>query len=206
MATYLYDEALVNKLKLWTNRTDVQVYGPNETSRLFATIADKQNDAPIKLPIISLSRDKGFTITNPNKQPLSFDGLTLEASYEKSVMLNAVPISLTYQIDIYTRYQKEADEFVRNLIFNLINFPTLTIRVPYNSAEIDLDSTIILQGEVQDNSDVPERIIPGQFTRYTLNIMVIDAYLYDIRVRDNVHVEEVYITNDEFSTDKPISD
>ena len=55
-------------------------------------------------------------------------------------------------------------------------------------------------------SDVPERIVAGQFTRYTLNIVVHDAYLYDIRVRDNVHVEEVYITNDEFSRDKPISD
>lgn len=206
MATYLYDEALINKLKFWTNKTDVQIYGPNETARLFATQADKNNDAPIKLPLISITRDKGFTITNPNKQPLSFDGLTLEASYAKSVMLNAIPISLAYQIDVYTRYQKEADEFVRNLIFNLVNFPVLTIKVPYNSADIELDSTIILQGEVQDNSDVPERIVAGQFTRYTLNIVVNDAYLYDIRVRDNVHIEEVYITNDEFSTDKPISD
>lgn len=206
MATYLYDEALVNKLKMWTNSTDVHVYGPNETSRLFETIADTKNDAPIKLPIISVTRDKGFTINNPNKQPLSFDGLTLEASYEKSVMLNAVPISLTYQIDVYTRYQKEADEFVRNLVFNFINFPVLTIKVPYNSADIELDSTIQLQGDVQDNSDVPERIVAGQFTRYTLTIAVKDAYLYDVRIRDNVHIHEVYIANDEFSTDKPISD
>ena len=196
MAAYLYDEALINKIKLWTQNTDVRVYGPNETARLFETIADSNNDEPVHLPLISLSRNNGFTVMNPNKQPLSFDGLTMEASYEKSIMLNAVPIQLNYQLDIYTRYQKEADEFVRNLIFNLINFPVVTIKLPYNNSNIEADSTIILQGEVEDNSDVPERIVKGQFTRYTLSFYLIDAYLFDVRVRDNVHVEDVVVTNE----------
>ena len=108
-------------------------------------------------------------------------------------MLNAIPISLSYQIDIYTRYQKEADEFVRNLIFNIINFPVVTVKIPYNSADIEHDSQIILDGSITDNSDVPERIVPGQFTRYTLNISLPDAYLWDVRVRDNVHVEDVFL-------------
>lgn len=193
MAVYLYDEALVNKIKYWTQNTDMHVYGPNETSRLFATIADENNDEPIKLPLISISRPEGFTIKNPNKQPLSFDGMTTEASYAKSIMLNAIPISLSYQIDIYTRYQKEADEFVRNLIFNIINFPVVTVKIPYNKADIEHDSSLKLDGTVQDNSDVPERIVPGQFTRYTLNVTLDDAYLWDVRVRDNVHVEDVLI-------------
>ena len=193
MAVYLYDEALLNKIKGWTQNTDIHLYGPNESSRLFETIADESNDNPIKLPLISISRPEGFTIKNPNKQPLSFDGMTTEASYEKSIMLNAIPISLSYQIDVYTRYQKEADEFVRNLIFNIVNFPVLTVKIPYNDANIEHDSSILLDGNVQDNSDVPERIVAGQFTRYTLNISVDDAYLWDVRVRDNVHVKEVYV-------------
>lgn len=206
MAVYLYDEALVNKIKNWTQNTDIHVYGPNETSRLFATIADENNDEPIKLPLISISRPQGFTITNVNKQPLTFDGMTLEASYEKSLMLNAIPISLSYQIDIYTRYQKEADEFVRNLVFNIVNFPVVTVKIPYNNLDVEHDSKLVLEDAVSDNSDVPERIIPGQFTRYTLNVNLPDAYLWDVRVRDNVHVKDVFITNDEFSIEKPISD
>ena len=193
MALYLYDESLVNKIKGWTQNTDVRVYGPNETARLFSTIADENNDEPVRLPLISISRPEGFTITNVNKQPLSFDGLTMEASYDKSIMLNAIPISLSYQIDIYTRYQKEADEFARNFIFNIVNFPVLTVKLPYNNSNIEHDSIIYLDGNVADNSDVPERIVPGQFTRYTLNISVPDAYLWDVRVRDNVHVEDVFL-------------
>ena len=193
MAVYLYDEALINKIKGWTQNTNVHVYGPNETARLFETVTDETNDEPVKLPLISISRPEGFVITNVNKQPLSFDGLTTEASYEKSIMLNAIPISLAYQIDVYTRYQKEADEYVRNLIFNIINFPVLTIKIPYNKADIEHDSQLCLEGSVSDNSDVPERIVPGQFTRYTLNITIPDAYLWDVRVRDNVHVEDIFL-------------
>lgn len=193
MATYLYDEALVNKIKAWTQHTDIHVYGPGETSRLFETLSDVNNDEPIKLPLISISRPGGFTVTNPNKQPLSFDGITKEASYEKSLMINAIPIEISYQIDVYTRYQKEADEFVRNLIFNIINFPVVTIKIPYNNADIEHDSSLQLQGEIEDNSDVPERIVSGQFYRYTLNVSLSDAYLWDIRVRDNVHVEDVFV-------------
>lgn len=193
MATYLYDEALVNKIKAWTQHTDIHVYGPGETSRLFETLSDVNNDEPIKLPLISISRPGGFTVTNPNKQPLSFDGITKEASYQKSLMINAIPIEISYQIDVYTRYQKEADEFVRNLIFNIINFPVVTIKIPYNNADIEHDSSLQLQGEIEDNSDVPERIVSGQFYRYTLNVSLSDAYLWDIRVRDNVHVEDVFV-------------
>ena len=193
MAVYLYDEALVNKIKAWTQHTDIHVYGPGETSRLFETLSDVNNDEPIKLPLISISRPGGFTVTNPNKQPLSFDGITKEASYEKSLMINAIPIEISYQIDVYTRYQKAADEFVRNLIFNIINFPVVTIKIPYNNADIEHDSSLQLQGEIEDNSDVPERIVSGQFYRYTLNVSLSDAYLWDIRVRDNVHVEDVFV-------------
>ena len=169
------------------------MYGPNETARLFETMADENNDEPVRLPLISISRPEGFVITNVNKQPLSFDGLTTEASYDNSIMLNAIPISLTYQIDIYTRYQKEADEFARNLIFNIINFPVVTVRIPYNGSNQEHDSQLYLEGNVADNSDVPERIVPGQFTRYTLNVIIPDAYLWDVRVRDNVHVEDIFL-------------
>ena len=42
---------------------------------------------------------------------------------------------------------------------------------------------------VDDNSDVPERLIPGQFTRLTFGLTVDDAYLFDIRIRDNYLID-----------------
>lgn len=191
MSTYLYDNALIDKIKGWTSNSDITIYAPNDTKRLFEVIADTNNDRSIKLPLISISRKKGYQITNTKSRPLSYDGLTLDASIEKSIQLNAIPIQLSYQLDIYTRYFKEADEYARNLIFNFINFPALSIIIPYNDYKILHKSVVEIASDVEDNSDIPERFIHGEFTRLTLNLDIVDAYLWDVRLRDNCYIDGI---------------
>ena len=41
MALRFYDEALVNKIKKWTQGTQVEITGPDETHRIFEITADK---------------------------------------------------------------------------------------------------------------------------------------------------------------------
>jgi hypothetical protein len=95
-------------------------------------MADETGDKPVKLPILSISRPGGYDIQNGNKKRLTYDGMMYDATETRSVTLNAIPIGITYQIDVWTRYFKEADAFMRNLIFNIINFPMLKVVIPYN--------------------------------------------------------------------------
>ena len=81
--------------------------------------------------------------------------------------------------------------FARELIFNFINFPAVPIIVPYNNQNIVHTSTVRVSGNVADNSDIPERMIPGQFTRLTLSLNIDDAYLWDVRSRNNVRIGDV---------------
>ena len=106
--------------------------GPNELSRLYEIMADdnKKPDAPIELPIIAISRNRGYAINNTSTKPMSYDGITLEATVGKSKILNAVPITISYQLDIYARKAEEADLIARNLIFNLINYTGLEVEIP----------------------------------------------------------------------------
>ena len=189
MSVRYYDEALVNKIKNWTSNTQVTVLGPNETNRLFEIIADESNDSPIKLPIIALRRSGAYSILNTNKKPMTFHGFTLDANDKIADQLNAIPISVHYQLDVYTRYLEEADEYTRNLIFNIVNFPKVTITFPYYDKKVSHDCNIRLNAEVEDNSDIPERLSPGQFTRLSLGIDIDDAYLFDIRYRDVYSIE-----------------
>ena len=197
MALTFYDEALVNKIKNWVTNTNIHITSPDETTRLFQLQLDKNNDKEIEVPLIAIRRGGNFNLLSTNKKPLTFDGLTLEAStsefdnkiISKSIQLNAIPINIPYQIDIYTRYFREADEYLRNFIFNIINFPKLTITIPYNNSNIVIDANIRINPEVSDNSDVPERLIAGQFTRFSLSIYIDDAYMFDVRVRDNYSLE-----------------
>lgn len=189
MGVRLYDEALLAKLQGWTRNTKLNITGVNDTRRVFQVIGDKTNDEPIKLPLITLSRPAGYEILNTNKKMLTFDGALIGVSEKYGKQLNAVPILINYQLDVYAKYLAEADEYARNLVFNIINYPKVTITLPYNDSKFEHDSNIRLLSEVQDNSDVPERLIPGQFTRLSLSITIDDAYLFDIRVRDNISID-----------------
>lgn len=189
MSVYLYDEAFVTKLQSWTKDTQIQVYGPDDTRRLFEVMAQSSNDSPIKLPIICLRRKSGLNVIQTGKRPLSFDGIKIAGTQENAAKLNAIPIDISYQLDIYTRYFKEADEFLRNIIFNIINYPKLTITIPYNDFDIEHNGFIRMSSDVEDNSNIPERLISGQFTRLTFNITIDDAYLWNVKTKQNLSID-----------------
>ena len=200
MSAVLYDEALLNKIKNWVKDPNMTITGPNETRRLFEYKADVTNDKPIQLPLIALRRDSSMTILNTNKKPQTFDGFRQNASFVrdnnpelggKVDQFNSIPIQLNYQIDIYTRYYEEAEEYVRDFIFNLINYPTLYITIPYNSCNKKMQATINLSPTVEDNSDISERLTPGQFTRKTISIYIADAYLWNYAVKDTIKIGDV---------------
>lgn len=188
MGAYLYDDALLEKVKGWTVNSQIQVYGTDDTKRLFEVTADQTNDKPIKLPIITIDRPKGYTIINATKKPMTFDGVTLKADEKKALQLNAIPITLKYQIDIYARYFKEADLYARDLVFNFINHPKLDVILPYKEADIVHTANLILDTEVTDNSGVQQQLSIGQFTRLSLNLTLDEAYLWDCRIRDVISI------------------
>ena len=191
MSAYLYDEAILKKLQQWFKGTNATLTGVNETQKMLSVLADKNNDTPIQLPLITISRNGGFTILNKQKQPMTYNALSLNKSYKTTVQLNAIPISIQYQIDVYTRYFQEADEYARNLIFNLINYPQMMVEIPYENADIQHMANIHLQSEIEDNSDIAERLISGQFYRWTITVDIDDAYLFDVKIRNNYHFVEL---------------
>ena len=96
MATELYDKAFVDKLKAWTNNTNIRVMTADNTKRLYEVLADESGDKDIKLPLITLRRNGGYTMYVPRRQTLSYDGETYKGSPERSLQINAIPIKLEY--------------------------------------------------------------------------------------------------------------
>lgn len=201
MAIYLYDEAVTNKIKKWVKDPNLTITSPNETRRLFEYRADINGDRPIQLPLVALRRDPNIQLRNANKHSPTFDGVVVQATTKKVETLNVVPITITYQLDIYCRYTREADEYARNFIFNLINYRKVTVEIPYNDSHIEHDSNITIIGDLVDNSDIPERLIPGEFTRYTITFMIDDAYLFSVPIRDAITIETETVVKLENSTD-----
>lgn len=193
MSTYLYDEAFTEKLRRWTDNTEVTIASPDDTKRLFEVIADKNDDRPIKLPLIALRRRGGYQILRRGRNTASFDGFRLEANDKAGSRLNAIPISIPYQIDVYARYYKEADEYMRNIVFNATNYPRLDVTIPYEGVDYIHTSNIRLSDTVDDNSDIPERLAVGQFTRLSVLVDIDDAYLWDVHIKTTKKISEVTI-------------
>lgn len=189
MSVRLYDEAVVTKIKGWIKDEKMRVLPPNEANRLFQMIANMQDDKPISLPLIAISRSNEIEIENTNKKPLTYDGMMLDATKDKSLQIDAIPMILNYQIDIFCKDEEEADEYMRNFTFALINHPKVKVFLPYNQINYEHWSYMRMLSTVEDNSDIPIRQFGDQFTRWTIRFTIDDAYLFSLPYKDNVSIE-----------------
>ena len=193
MAVRYYDDAVANKINSWLPKDKnrkIQVLKPDETKRLFSIEADEKNDKPLALPLIALSRSNTVSLKQKTMTPMSFDGLMLDSDGKHTLQLNGIPIYLSYQLDIYTRRYDEGDELLREFVFKLINNPQIVIELPYNNQKFKHVATIEMQTDIEDTSDISERLFPGQFTRWTLRFDIDGAYLFSLPYVDNVHMDE----------------
>lgn len=189
MGVRFYDEAIYKKISKWVNDPSIRILKPDETQRLFEIKYDNENgDQQLTLPMIALSREKNIEILNTNKHSKTFDGFKTNSNEKSSVQINVVPIEINYQIDIYTKGMAEADEYVRNFVFNIINYPKVKVTLPYNNLNIVHESNIRLDPSIADNSDIKEHMFPDQFVRFTLKFNIDDAYLFSLPARENKQI------------------
>lgn len=201
MSVRLYDEALTNKIIEWVKDPNLRVLKPQETAELFRMQADLKNDKPISLPLIALSRDTKIRLLNTNKQPRTYDGFKIraydnngnEVVLDKTQKLNVIPIQLEYQLDIYTQHLAEADEYLREFAFKFVNNPNVVIEIPYNNCKLKHESTVWCDNDVEDNSDIPQRLFPTQFTRYTFHLTIDNAYLFSAPAKENLAISSVIL-------------
>ena len=188
MAIRYYDDVIAAKLKKWIpDNSKLRILKPDETKRLFETIADDNKDKAFKLPFVALSRGTDIEILRNIKNTQSFDDLNLYTSSDASttVQFNAIPIRVNYQIDIYTKTYEEGDEYLRNFLFKLINNPTIKIEIPYNDFNLEHIANLRVLNTVSDTSSISERLFSGQFTRWTIQFELQDGFLFSVPYKHN---------------------
>jgi hypothetical protein len=192
VAISYYDEAITQKIKGWlADSSKLRVLSPDESVRLIQLQAEDSEDQALKLPLISISRNRDIEIESAIKQNKSFDGLIIgkDTTGATTIHLNVIPVKTTYQLDIYTKKRIEADEYVRQYLFKLINNPQIIIDIPYNSANIDCvvrhTANLRVLNTVSDTSDISTHIFPGQFYKWTIQLELQDGFLFSIPQKKN---------------------
>ena len=197
MAISYYDEAITKKIKGWlADSTKLRVLSPDETTRLIQVAADDSNDGPLKLPLIAISRNKDIEIESAIKQNKSFDGLIIgrDINNAATVHLNVIPVKTTYQLDIYTKKRIEADEYVRQYLFKLINNPQIVIEIPYNNYIVKHTANLRVLNTVSDTSDISTHVFPGQFYKWTIQLELQDGFLFSIPQKGGWRIVEVEVS------------
>ncbi len=199
MAISYYDDVITAKLKRWMPDTNkVRVLGPDESTRFFETLADDKSDKPLQLPLITLTRNKDLEILSTIKQLKSFSGNILASPNERnlrvperSAIFNVIPVQTTYQLNIYTKTKYEGEEYVRNFLFKLINNPQINVNIPYNNIDLTHTAHLRILGTISDTSDIAQHIFPGQFYRWTIQMELQDAFLFNIPYKINYSLDAV---------------
>lgn len=197
MAISYYDEAVTQKIKRWlADNSKLRVLSPDETTRLIQLAAEDSNDKPLKLPVIAISRNKDIEIESAIKQNKSFDGLIIAKDNvtAKTVHLNVIPVKTTYQLDIYTKKRIEADEYVRQYLFKLINNPQIIVEIPYNGYLVRHTANLRVLNTVSDTSDIPTHVFAGQFYRWTIQLELQDGFLFSIPQKTGWRLVGVEVT------------
>lgn len=181
MAISYYDDAITQKIKGWlADSSRLRVLSPDESTRLIQLQAEDSNDEPLQLPLISISRNKDIEIESAIKQNKSFDGLVIAQNEKATVHLNVIPVKTTYQLDIYTKKRIEADEYVRQYLFKLINNPQIIIEIPYNNYVVKHTANLRVLNTISDTSDIATHVFPGQFYKWTIQLELQDGFLFSI--------------------------
>ena len=197
MAISYYDEAVTQKIKSWLADTSkLRVLSPDESTRLIQLTAEDSNDKPLKLPLMSISRNKDIEIASAIKQNKSFEGLVIDTTDggAATVHLNVIPIKTTYQLDIYTKKRIEADEYVRQYLFKLINNPQIIIEIPYSNYLVKHTANLRVLNTVSDTSDIPTHLFAGQFYKWTIQLELQDGFLFSIPQKPSWRLTGIEVT------------
>lgn len=206
MAINYYDEAITQKLKGWlADSSKLRVFSPDESNKIIQLNAEDTNDKPLQLPMLTISRNKDIEIESAIKQNKSFDGLVLlkDTANATTVHLNVIPIKTTYQIDIWTKKKIEADEYVRQYLFKLINNPQIIIEIPYNNYIVKHTANLRVLNTVSDTSDISTHIFSGQFYKWTIQLELQDGFLFSIPQKQGWRFAGVEVTIADRISDPP---
>lgn len=196
---YAYDLAIVNDLRVRFNlnkdgtpKTNNNVY-ITPVDNVFNIIGDISEDN-IKFPLISLSRT-GWSLQDFKPELMikagSFVGAKEGTDKKlKQIRLQAIPITINYQIDIWTRTRIDNDALTRDFIWYYTLHPQLLVDIPHG-LDVKHVFNIFFENDVEDNSDIVEHNNRGQFFRQTLGMYVDDAYLWRSSVKNVTTIDEV---------------
>lgn len=180
MSAYLYDTAIIENLQQIVGDDRIRIVVIDNAM----DVIPRLDDDKFMLPLITLTRTGWSIQSQNNNHSARYEGALSEIQYDpnKYCDLNLkraqfVPMTITYSLDVWTRYRQENDEIIRELYWYYMTSPTLQIKVPYD-LDFDHNFNLFLEQDIEDNSDLSQHLNRGEYFRQTINMYTDDAKLW----------------------------
>lgn len=172
---YLYDEAIVDRFREIFQDPRISIQPPENAIRFVSQLSDDD----VKFPLLSLNRT-GYSIRSSDVNwAQSRTGVANRINCDGTInVMRNIPISMEYQLDVYTVDKISNDEIYRELLFYFLKNPTLEVKIPY-TVEGKHVFNLRFRDDVVDNSDTVEHINKGVLYRNTSVWYCDDAYLFE---------------------------
>lgn len=193
VGVYAYDLAIVEDLRIRFNHTKdgkpktnniIQITNSED---VFDIIGDIEQNDNIVFPIISLVRT-GWQLLDYSQEFMENSGGLVgilqeePGSRKRQVRLQAIPIQINYQLDIWTQNRIDNDIIAREFIWFYKLNPQMKVRIPHG-INITHPFNIAIEPDIVDNSDIGEHNSRGRYYRQTLGIHTDgDAFLWKTNV------------------------
>ena len=200
VGVYAYDMAIIEDLRVRFSYTKDGKPKTNNTIQItnsenvFNIIGDINNDN-IEFPIISLVRT-GWHLLNYSQEFMENTGGLVgyldeeEGKRLRQARLQAIPIQINYQLDIWTQNRIDNDVIAREIIWFYKLNPQLLVTIPHG-LNIKHPFNIGIEPDIVDNSDIAEHNSRGRYYRQTLGLYTDgDAFLWKSSV-SNVPIIDI---------------
>lgn len=195
---YMYDTAIINDLRQIFSDDRIHIVPPEDAFDLIGTLKEDT----IVFPFISLQRPGWQLIDDTKTSHLTFEGKVDDISIIDTdddvedaniTRLQALPIRINYQIDVWTESRKENDAIMRELIWYYTLYPTLNVDVEYENIKRKHHFNIFFDNDIEDNSDLTQHSKRGRYFRQTIGLYTNDAYLWKTFSRKPNVIDSKYV-------------
>lgn len=197
MSLMYYDIAMTKRIKNLYPET--YFAAPEE---IFSINAKNHGGTKIVMPMIGVYRLPDFSINSSfhNEPQARFGVPVLTGNHKnpefpnKPVASHLVPVSLQYQIDVYSVKREICDGLTAELILEFIEEPWLDVNLKSLGDDYVQKFSIKIDDSVSDNTSLTEFDETGRFYRLTITLNIEQAYL--MRVDKDLIIDTVEVDYD----------
>lgn len=198
VSVYAYDLALVNDLRARFSQSPVSESDINNTvqigspEQMFSIIGQLNGDQPI-LPFVSLQRlDWQLNLDRQGYQTFIGDEVYQRVNGENDIQdirAAVIPITINWRLSVWTRDRITNDALVRELLWYYHVRPSLMVYVPHG-LNMAHKFNIYFNSGIEDNSDIANHNVNGQYFRQDMTLYSDDSYLWKANYQSKVKIED----------------